>query len=110
IVDEKTGKMMHFKNPCIILDGVVCQSRYSECRLFCPRSIYSYWREIWLERISPSNSDHAFVPSAKCAELRTAEVSCKTDDWREQIQLHRPGVSCQKLARGLCTGAGCSRI
>ena len=50
IVDEKTGKMMHFKNPCIILDGVVCQSRYSECRLFCPRSIYSYWREIWLER------------------------------------------------------------
>jgi hypothetical protein len=55
ILDEKTGKMMDFKNPCIILEGVVCQSRYSECRLFCPRSIYSYWREIWLER--PSESD-----------------------------------------------------
>jgi len=51
IVDEKTGKMMEFKTPCVILEGVVCQSRYSECRLFCPRSIYSYWREIWLERI-----------------------------------------------------------
>jgi hypothetical protein len=52
IIDEKTGKIQEFKNPCIILDGVVCEARYSECRLFCPRSIYSYWREIWLERVS----------------------------------------------------------
>jgi hypothetical protein len=51
IVNEKTGKIHELKNPCIILDGVVCQSRYSECRLFCPRSIYSFWREIWLERV-----------------------------------------------------------
>jgi hypothetical protein len=52
ILDEKTGRMTEFKNPCIILEGVTCESRYSECRLFCPRSIYSYWREIWLERVS----------------------------------------------------------
>jgi hypothetical protein len=52
IVNEKTGKIMEFKNPCLILEGVTCGSRYSECRLFCPRSIYSYWREIWLERVS----------------------------------------------------------
>jgi hypothetical protein len=51
IVDEKTGKLLEFKNPCIILEGVACESRYSECRLFCPRSIYAYWREIWLERV-----------------------------------------------------------
>jgi hypothetical protein len=51
ILDEKTGKIQELKNPCIILDGVVCQSRYSECRLFCPRSVYPFWREIWLERI-----------------------------------------------------------
>jgi hypothetical protein len=51
IIDERTGKMQDMKNPCIILDGVVCQSRYSQCRMFCPRSIYSYWREIWLERV-----------------------------------------------------------
>ena len=51
IVDEKSGKLLEFKNPCIILEGVACESRYSECRLFCPRSIYSYWREIWLERV-----------------------------------------------------------
>jgi hypothetical protein len=51
IVNERTGKMREMKTPCIILDSVVCQSRYSECRMFCPRSIYSYWREIWLERM-----------------------------------------------------------
>lgn len=57
IVDEKTGKMTELKNPCIILEGVVCEARYSECRLFCPRSIYSYWREIWLERAGdPQNA------------------------------------------------------
>jgi hypothetical protein len=53
IVNEKTGKMLEMKTPCIVLDSVVCQSRYSECRLFCPRSIYAYWREIWLERVAP---------------------------------------------------------
>jgi len=51
IVDEKTGKMTEFKSPCILLEGAICESRYSECRLFCPRAIYSYWREIWLERL-----------------------------------------------------------
>ena len=56
IIHEKTGKMLEMKTPCVILDSVICQSRYSECRLFCPRSIYSYWREIWLERVGPKPS------------------------------------------------------
>jgi hypothetical protein len=56
IIDEKTGAMHEFKNPGIMLDSVICQSRYSYCRMFCPRSIYSYWREIWLERIAPDAS------------------------------------------------------
>jgi hypothetical protein len=51
IIDERTGKMREITNPCIILDSVFCQSRYSACRMFCPRSIYSYWREIWLDRV-----------------------------------------------------------
>lgn len=51
IVNEKTRAMLEMKTPCVILDSVVCQSRYSDCRMFCPRSIYSYWREIWLERV-----------------------------------------------------------
>jgi hypothetical protein len=47
IVDEKTGKMMNMKNPCIVLEGVACQSDFHR---MCPRSIYHYWRENWLER------------------------------------------------------------
>jgi len=57
IVNERTGKMQEMKTPCVILDEVICQSRYSECRVFCPRSIYSYWREIWLERVGPQPSE-----------------------------------------------------
>jgi hypothetical protein len=61
IVNEKTGRIQIMKTPCIILDSVICQSRYSECRLFCPRSIYSYWREIWLERVEPHGPDGPMV-------------------------------------------------
>lgn len=51
IINERTGEMRQMKTPCIVLDSVICKSRYSECRLACPRSIYAYWREIWLERV-----------------------------------------------------------
>jgi hypothetical protein len=51
IVDEKTGKMMNMKYPCIVLEGVVCQSDFHR---LCPRAIYSYWREGWLRRASPA--------------------------------------------------------
>jgi hypothetical protein len=53
IIDEKKGSMMEFSNPCIILQNVYCLSEFSEHRVFCPRSIYPYWREIWLERATP---------------------------------------------------------
>ena len=56
ILDEKTGNMLEMKTPCIILDTVVCEARYSGSRMFCPRSIYPYWREIWLERVEPHDS------------------------------------------------------
>jgi hypothetical protein len=48
IIDEKTGRMLHLKNPCIILENVICTSDYHR---LCPRGIYPYWREIWLERV-----------------------------------------------------------
>ena len=51
IIDEKTGRMRYMKQPCLMLDGVICNALYTECRLMCPRAIPSYWREIWLERI-----------------------------------------------------------
>ena len=52
IIDERSGRLLTMKTPSIILDTVVCEARYSGCRVFCPRSIYPYWREIWLERVA----------------------------------------------------------
>jgi hypothetical protein len=63
IVDEKTGKLLKIKNESVILDDVFCRSRYSYCRMFCPRSIYSYWREIWLERVAPAEPPAAHPSS-----------------------------------------------
>jgi hypothetical protein len=48
IIDEKTGRMLRFKNPCIVLEDVTCIGAYHRQ---CPRGIYPYWREIWLERV-----------------------------------------------------------
>jgi hypothetical protein len=56
LIDEKTGRMVEMKGPCVVLNSVVCQSRYSERRLFCPRSIYPYWRDIWLERVNDAGA------------------------------------------------------
>jgi hypothetical protein len=49
IIDEKTGRMIRLKNSCIMLDDVTCTGRYHR---YCPRGIYPYWREIWLERVA----------------------------------------------------------
>jgi hypothetical protein len=51
-IDERTGYLKRMKTPAVILEGAFCRARYSNHRMFCPRSIYSWWREIWLERVS----------------------------------------------------------
>jgi hypothetical protein len=48
IVDEKSGRVLKMKSPCIILEGVACVSEYHR---LCPRAIYHYWREAWLQRV-----------------------------------------------------------
>jgi hypothetical protein len=45
-----------------MLDGVVCKADY---HLFCPRGIYSYWREIWLERVDAPEPNAAPPANAK---------------------------------------------
>jgi hypothetical protein len=62
IVDERTGKMLHMKYPCIVLEGVYCKSDYHN---LCPRAIYSYWRENWLVRVDSQ-------PDAQALEQATA--------------------------------------
>ena len=54
LIDEPTGRMLEMKNPCIALEGVVCNSEYSEKRFMCPRGILSYWRPIWLDEVNAS--------------------------------------------------------
>jgi hypothetical protein len=54
IISEETGKMLPIKTPTVVLDSVVCQGRYSSCRMLCPRNAYLLWREAWLERTETS--------------------------------------------------------
>jgi hypothetical protein len=51
-IDERTGRMLSMQNPCIILDGVVCEGVYNRN---CPREFLPFWREIWLERVDERN-------------------------------------------------------
>jgi hypothetical protein len=50
IINERTGKMLDLKGNNVILEGVYCKGWYSDRRMHCPRAIYSFWREGWLER------------------------------------------------------------
>jgi hypothetical protein len=80
VLNEKTGKMQELNNPCIVLEGVICQARYSDCRMFCPRSIYPYWREIWLERVQANeanaSSGQRVVAASRTSLLPDSFTSC----------------------------------
>ncbi|MEZ5475310.1 MAG: hypothetical protein R3E72_09950 [Steroidobacteraceae bacterium] len=59
LIDEKSGKMVSMKSPCIQLDNVFCRAEFTPGRLGCPRASNTYWREIWLRRVaddSPARS------------------------------------------------------
>lgn len=65
ILDERTGRMLRMKHDCIVLEEVVCRSECSANRLFCPRAIYPYWREIWLRRADDRGSAAPITSAAK---------------------------------------------
>jgi len=50
IIHDRTGKMLSLHD-CIILEGAFCGGQLSRNRLFCSRSLFPFWREIWLERV-----------------------------------------------------------
>jgi hypothetical protein len=52
-IDDKTGRLLSMKNPCIVLDGIVCEGVYNRN---CPRGFLPFWREIWLERVDGSDA------------------------------------------------------
>lgn len=59
IIDEKTGEMLHMKQPCITFDGVFCTGDFASGRINCPKAIPSYWREVWLEKVNDPNDSRA---------------------------------------------------
>jgi hypothetical protein len=71
ILDEMSGKMIPMKQPCIILEGVVCNAEYARCRLNCPRAIPAYWRELWLERVEVQQG-----PAARDVDLCEVGAPC----------------------------------
>ena len=58
-IDEGSGRMIELATDAYILDGVVCQSYRSDGRWFCPRAIYPWWREAWLEQVTSRADDDA---------------------------------------------------
>jgi hypothetical protein len=54
LVDERTGEMIELSSDCVALEGATCSAEHSLGRWLCPRAIYPYWREGWLERVDSS--------------------------------------------------------
>jgi hypothetical protein len=50
-IDDRNGEMIELKSDCLILDDVCCTGEHSSRRWFCPRGIYPFWREDWLEMV-----------------------------------------------------------
>jgi hypothetical protein len=48
LIDEQEGTMIQIKRDCYILEGVVCKADFHR---FCTRSIYPYWRSVWLDKV-----------------------------------------------------------
>jgi hypothetical protein len=57
IVDERDGSMTEISSDCVTLEGAVCSGQHSLRRWFCPRAIFPYWREAWLERVDAPGRD-----------------------------------------------------
>jgi hypothetical protein len=51
IIDERSGRMLTMKEPCIQLENVHCMAECTADRLGCPRRGRIFWRENWLKRV-----------------------------------------------------------
>lgn len=76
-INERDGKLLVLKNPPVTLDGVVCSGDRSVCRWLCPRAIYPYWRECWLERVTATQP--AVVKEERPAEVPVHAVAADSD-------------------------------
>jgi hypothetical protein len=58
-IDESSGRLVELASDCYILDDVVCHASRSDGRWFCPRAIYPWWREAWLQPLEDEAADPA---------------------------------------------------
>jgi hypothetical protein len=60
-MDERTGRLIEMKGNTVILEDTWCKGHYSDHRMFCPRAIYPFWRETWLERSNATERDSSSI-------------------------------------------------
>jgi hypothetical protein len=72
-IEEKTGFIKRLKTPAVILEGAYCRARYSDHRMFCPRSIFPWWREVWLERVFDNSQQQKSDSIATAGNVATAD-------------------------------------
>jgi hypothetical protein len=65
--------LRRMNTPAVILEGASCKSLYSGRRIFCPRSIHHWWREIWLERVAIEPRPQATPSSHQAGSCATTE-------------------------------------
>lgn len=70
-IDDRNGQMVELKTDCVTLEGVVCSGDLSLRRWFCPRAIYPYWRESWLERVGDESASSPDNPSRSAHTVST---------------------------------------
>jgi hypothetical protein len=63
LIDEKTRRMVNIGSDSVILEGVYCCGDFNRS---CPRGIYSFWREIWLRKVSERCSGQSQSNGAGC--------------------------------------------
>ena len=54
VIDPRSRKMISLRENSLILDGVICGG---EARRFCPRAVYTFWRDIWLNKVPESQPE-----------------------------------------------------
>jgi hypothetical protein len=51
IIEDSNGRMLKLPNDCLILEDAVCSGERTAGCWYCPRKIYPFWREAWVERV-----------------------------------------------------------
>lgn len=52
-IHEIKRVMVELKTEALVLEGAACTGDHNPTRWFCPRAIYPFWRECWVERVEP---------------------------------------------------------